>query len=243
MRYAGGMEPSDAPVGVRIRQHRRAHGLSVEELAARTGTSPATISRVERGSIREPRFALLASIAIVFGYRSVDVMLQSGPRERPLETVGGPESATANVSGPIEALRPEGAQPLPIYRWGTCGDPRDHESPPDPDRLEYPPPGRELLIGPNGFGVEVRGDSMANRHIQDGDVVWCNPDRPPKVGGVVLARLQDPNGGMVVKVYKNAPGAALVSDGPGEHAGSPLFGDFQIIGPIVLVSPKPHPPG
>ena len=53
----------------------------------------------------------------------------------------------ANVVGSLESLRGHAAQLLPVFRWGSCGDPRDRESPPDPDHLEYPPPGRESLIG------------------------------------------------------------------------------------------------
>ena len=56
-----------------------------------------------------------------------------------------------NVLGRLEQVRAPGAVLLPVFRWGSCGDPRDRESPPDPDHLEYPPPGRETLIGPSGL--------------------------------------------------------------------------------------------
>src|SRR5204862_2775010 len=92
-----------------------------------------------------------------------------------------------NVLGGLEQVRPAGARPLPVFRWGACGDPRDQESPPDPDHLEYPPPGRETLIGPSGFGVVVKGDSMAARGFHDGDLVWVNPYRSYSVGYVLLA--------------------------------------------------------
>src|SRR5919204_4052836 len=126
-----------------------------------------------------------------------------------------PSAQTAtplNVTGLLEALRAREAHPLPVYRWGTCGDPRDHESPPDPDRLEFPPLGRHMLIGPRGFGVEVRGESMSRRAIHDGDVVWVNPDRPYRVGGVVLALAEGGNGesGMVVKtILRDTAGERL----------------------------------
>src|SRR5438094_950487 len=87
-------------------------------------------------------------------------------------------ASDSNVAGSLEQVRPAGAPLLPVFRWGSCGDPRDRESPPDPDHLEYPPPGRETLIGSNGFGVVVKGESMSARGIYDGDVVWDNPERP-----------------------------------------------------------------
>ena len=140
--------------------------------------------------------------------------------------------------GGIDQLRPPGAQPLPVFRWGSCGDPRDRESPPDPDHLEFPPPGRETLIGPNGFGVMVKGDSMAGRGINDGDVVWVNPERPFQIGKVVLALVSDASGdaGMVVKTYRAHRGRRVPAqrDRPGR---SPVVcREFKIIGPVVGIT-------
>ena len=128
--------------------------------------------------------------------------------------------------------------PLPVFRWGACGDPRDQESPPDPDRLEYPPPGRETLIGPNGFGVVVKGDSMAGRGIFDGDVVWVNPERAYAVGKVVLALVSDVGGeaGMVVKTYaRTEVGECLLSETAAGR--SPVVcREFKVIGPVVGIT-------
>ena len=143
-----------------------------------------------------------------------------------------------NVLGNIEHLRPVGARPLPVFRWGACGDPRDQESPPDPDRLEYPPPGRETLIGPSGFGVVVKGESMAGRGIYDGDVVWVNPDRPYAVGKVVLALVSDVGGesGMVVKTFaRTEVGDCLLSETAAGR--SPVVcREFKVIGPVVGIT-------
>jgi len=143
-----------------------------------------------------------------------------------------------NVVGSLDQLRAPGAQPLPVFRWGACGDPRDQESPPDPDRLEYPPPGRETLIGANGFGVVVKGDSMAARGIFDGDVVWVNPDRPYAIGKVVLALVSDVEfeSGMVVKTYgRTEVGECLLSETAAGR--SPVVcREFKIIGPVVGIT-------
>lgn len=143
-----------------------------------------------------------------------------------------------NVLGGVEQVRPAGARPLPVFRWGACGDPRDQESPPDPDHLEYPPPGRETLIGPSGFGVVVKGDSMAGRGIFDGDVVWVNPERPYSVGKVVLALVSDDGGdaGMVVKTYaRTEVGDCLLSETASGR--SPVVcREFKVIGPVVGIT-------
>jgi SOS-response transcriptional repressor LexA len=143
-----------------------------------------------------------------------------------------------NVVGGLDQLRHSGARPLPVFRWGACGDPRDQESPPDPDHLEYPPPGRETLIGPNGFGVVVKGDSMAGRGIYDGDVVWVNPERSYALGKVVLALVTDIGGdaGMVVKTYaRTEVGDCLVSE-TSEGRSPVVCIEFKVIGPVVGIT-------
>jgi SOS-response transcriptional repressor LexA len=143
-----------------------------------------------------------------------------------------------NVSGMLDQMRSLSARQLPVFRWGSCGDPRDRESPPDPDYLEYPPPGRESLIGASGFGVVVKGESMAGRGIHDGDVVWVNPERAYGLGKVVLALASDVGGeaGMVVKTYaRTEVGECLVSET--ESGRSPLVcHEFKVIGPVVGIT-------
>jgi SOS-response transcriptional repressor LexA len=147
--------------------------------------------------------------------------------------------ALANVAGALDQLRTAGARPLPIFRWGSCGDPRDRESPPDPDRLEFPPPGREMLIGPNGFGVVVKGESMAGRGIHEGDVVWVNPDRPYQLNKVVLALVSDASGesGMVVKTYgRSDVGECLLSEPEPGVRSTVVCQEFHVIGPVVGIT-------
>jgi SOS-response transcriptional repressor LexA/transcriptional regulator with XRE-family HTH domain len=163
------------------------------------------------------------------------------PRFTPTSRTISPPSdpIASNVLGRLEQLRAGGARPLPVFRWGACGDPRDQESGPDPDRLEYPPPGRETLIGPTGFGVVVKGDSMAGRGIFDGDLVWVNPDRPYAVGKVVLALVTDVGGepaGMVVKTFaRTEVGDCLLSETAAGR--SPVVcREFKVIGPVVGIT-------
>jgi SOS-response transcriptional repressor LexA len=164
------------------------------------------------------------------------VVQPSSQQDAPAERTGAP---VANVVGRIEQLRSSGARPLPVFRWGACGDPRDQESGPDPDRLEYPPPGRESLIGPAGFGVVVKGDSMAGRGIFDGDVVWVNPERPYAMGKVVLALVSDVGdepAGMVVKTYaRTEVGDCLLSE-TAEGRSPVVCREFKVIGPVVGIT-------
>ena len=156
----------------------------------------------------------------------------------PAEMKARAQAIVANVIGTLDQVRTSASRLLPVFRWGSCGDPRDRESRPDPDHLEPAPLGRETLIGPNGFGVVVKGDSMSARGIEDGDIVWVNPDRPYQLGKVVLALVSDTSGasGMVVKTYaRTEVGECLVSE-TAEGRSPVVCQEFKIIGPVVSIT-------
>ncbi|HEY3057385.1 MAG TPA: helix-turn-helix domain-containing protein [Chloroflexota bacterium] len=244
-------------LGERIAALRRGHGWTQRRLAEAAGVSNGYIALLELGRLTSPGKFRLDAIAHALDLHTSDSLLTGtldaaadATSPPPPEVASSyaadfapvqlePERMTvANVAGTLEQLRSLGARQLPVFRWGSCGDPRDRESPPDPDRLEYPPPGRESLIGANGFGVVVKGDSMAGRGIHDGDVVWVNPERPYALGKVVLALASDVggDGGMVVKTYaRTEVGECLVSET--ESGRSPLVcREFKIIGPVVGIT-------
>lgn len=259
--------PLDAgALGQRIAQLRREQGWSQRRLAEAAGVSHGYVALLELGRLPSPGKFRLDAIARALNLRTSDALTAAAP-PRPVVGVSAAHRASANsgdrvagapvamgppgaaptatppvignVLGSLDQLRPVGARPLPVYRWGACGDPRDQESGPDPDRLEYPPPGRETLIGPNGFGVVVKGDSMAGRGIFDGDVVWVNPERPYAVGKVVLALVSDEGGeaGMVVKTYaRTEVGDCLLSETLASGRSPVVCREFKVIGPVVGIS-------
>jgi SOS-response transcriptional repressor LexA len=244
-------------LGQRIAGLRRAHGWSQRRLAQAAGVSHGYVALLELGRLPSPGKFRLDAVARALNLRTSDALLgptdpltllaQPRSMEQPpsaivqqqasLEGERAPESLP-NVLGGLDQLRPLGARPLPVFRWGSCGDPRDRESPPDPDHLEFPPPGRESLIGPNGFGVVVKGDSMTARGIFDGDVVWVNPERPFQVGKVVLALVSDLGGsaGMVVKTFaRTEVGECLLSE-TAEGRSPVICREFKVIGPVVGIT-------
>jgi SOS-response transcriptional repressor LexA len=242
-------------LGQRIAALRREYGWSQRRLAEAAGVSHGYIALLELGRLPSPGKFRLDAVARALNLRTSDAFAAASAPASPEMTSGAVGSGTvpgvapnrpafdnnthtSNVLGSVEHLRPVGARLLPVFRWGACGDPRDQESPPDPDRLEYPPPGRETLIGPGGFGVVVKGDSMAGRGIYDGDVVWVNPERPYALGKVVLALVSDVGGesGMVVKTYaRTEVGDCLLSETASGR--SPVVcREFKIIGPVVGIT-------
>ena len=235
-------------LGQRIAMLRRAGGWSQRRLAEEAGVSHGYIALLELGRLPSPGKFRLDAVARALNLRTSDALTGGSfslgstsvaqPQLAPVAPLQPSQVREGNVVGSLEHLRPAGARPLPVFRWGACGDPRDQACPPDPDHLEYPPPGRETLIGANGFGVVVKGDSMAGRGIYDGDVVWVNPERPYAVGKVVLALVSDVGGesGMVVKTYaRTEVGECLVSETG--HGRSPVVcREFNVIGPVVGIT-------
>jgi SOS-response transcriptional repressor LexA len=236
-------------LGRRIANLRHAHGWSQRRLADAAGVSHGYIALLELGRLPSPGKFRLDAVARALDLRTSDALTGQMPPPLPWQPptvshspaanpAADPGRLVANVLGGIEQLRAAGARPLPVFRWGACGDPRYQDSPPDPDHLEYPPPGRESLIGPTGFGVMVKGDSMAARGIYDGDVVWVNPERPYALGKVVLALVSDVSGeaGMVVKTYaRTEVGDCLLSETAAGR--SPVVcREFRIIGPVVGIT-------
>ena len=230
------MHADPLALGQRIAGLRRAQGWSQRRLAEAAGVSHGYVALLELGRLPSPGKFRLDAVAHALNLRTSDALL--GQQSA---VVGPPSNALppgGNVVGGLDQVRPLGARPLPVFRWGSCGDPRDRENSPDPDHLEFPPPGRETLIGPAGFGVVVKGESMAARGIFDGDVVWVNPERAYQLGKVVLALVTDVTGdaGMVVKTYARTDvGECLMSETVDGRT-PVVCQEFKVIGPVVGIT-------
>src|SRR5260370_5723784 len=201
------MHADPLALGQRIAGLRRARGWSQGGLAEAAGVSHGYVALVELGRLASPGKFRLDAVAHALNLRTSDALL--GQQSA---VIGPPSHALppgGNVVGGLDQVRPLGARPLPVFRWGSCGDPRDRENSPDPDHLEFPPPGRETLIGPAGFGVVVKGESMAARGIFDGDAVGVNPDGAYQLGKVGLALVTDGTGhaGLAAKTHPRTHGA------------------------------------
>ena len=98
--------------------------------------------------------------------------------------------------------------------------------------VDAPRPSRSELIGPRGFGVEVRGESLADHDIHDGDEAWVNPDLPVEDGHLVLVRMWDVDTevGMMIQPSPIAPSA--------------LSGHrYEGLGVVVWIQPAGFAPG
>lgn len=147
---------------------------------------------------------------------------------------GNTEAMLAQIQEQIRYLA-EATKTVPLYQWGTAGDPREGSA--EPVGYQQIPPGRESAVGQRGFAVRVQGTSMVRRNIHDGDVIFVNPDRPWGVGSVVLARLDTGSEkGMVVKeVALDQLGRTILRSAMADGSGAPVKGsEYVVIGPVVL---------
>jgi transcriptional regulator with XRE-family HTH domain len=121
----------DAVVSVaqRLRAARRQEGLTLAELAQRSGVSIATISKIETGKI-SGGFETIYKIARGLGLLVTDIITESGPR-RPALTIHratpGDVHATTLYDYHPQATRPGGAlNPyLMVIKTTTVPDPLD----------------------------------------------------------------------------------------------------------------------
>lgn len=204
------------------------------------GVSTQTVSKIEQGQSVNPGMHTVEALAHALGFKTPDDLLSGTVQTGKMPDAGAgakerrrPTTNAVSVDAYRDAT---GARPLPVYRSASAGDPRDRENSPYPDHAEYPPVGKELLIGPHGFGVIVQGRSMTKRNVHDGDIVWVNPDRPPREGGIVVARCWDTDDGEeeLGMAVKSLIGGGLHSADC--EATTVNCGRFDVIGPVVCIT-------
>ncbi|NLU66857.1 XRE family transcriptional regulator [Streptomyces sp. HNM0574] len=83
--------PSVAP---QLRERRRAVGLTLEAAAARTGLSPAHLSRLETGQ-RQPSLPVLLTLSRSYGTTVSDLLGETPPAASPVVRAGAGETARA----------------------------------------------------------------------------------------------------------------------------------------------------
>src|SRR5438067_11535463 len=116
-------------LGLRIAGLRHAAGWSQRRLAEAAGVSPSYIALLELGRLPSPGKFRLDSVARALNLRTADALLAPTLASTPLvrqpaphEFQGSANGLSSNVIGGLEALRAAGARPLPVFRWGACGD-------------------------------------------------------------------------------------------------------------------------
>jgi transcriptional regulator with XRE-family HTH domain len=117
-----------AQVGPRLRAARQAHGWSLDELAARAGMSPSTLSRLESGK-RQASLELLVPLTRQLGVRIDDLLVVDVPdprvrrpslrKDRMISTPLAPEASPIQTYKIIFLPTPEPPEPRVHdgYEW------------------------------------------------------------------------------------------------------------------------------
>ncbi|CAN5523276.1 cupin domain-containing protein [soil metagenome] len=123
-------EDDVSALGARIRERRKAEGLTLVTVAERTGLSATFISQVERGRCR-PSVPSLNLLAEAMGTQGYVLMIPSSPAPRRVEV-----NRAADRPGFTQESAPTSGQSLPLVRSGNqlravevVGGPHDWQGP------------------------------------------------------------------------------------------------------------------
>ncbi|MCF5910832.1 helix-turn-helix domain-containing protein [Aeromonas veronii] len=153
----------------RIRELRKKHGLTQQKLGELIGVKKSSISQWENDE-HSPSGDNLAQLSKVFGVSAH--WLATGK--------GSPE-----LSNVEPAVIPQGNR-VPILSYVQTGNWREmcEQATAFDGNVEYVSAGGE--IGPYGFGLWLRGDSMLPQ-FKEGDLIIVDPDESPQPGDYVVA--------------------------------------------------------
>ena len=163
-------------ISERIKERRKALGITQEQLAKMVGVSQNAIHKLEDGTTKKPRNIL--ELAKVLGCQPD--WLQSGKDE--------PVAPQKNVA-PGPAITP-----VPLLDWVQAGAfcEAGQLTPLDEYTEFYPCPVNNA--GPRTFALKVKGDSMTApfpgmRTYPEGTIIFVDPDRTATPGQRVIARV------------------------------------------------------
>ena len=210
-------ETADAAetLGPRIRRRRRERGLTLDELAARTGVSKPYLSLIETGRVANPPSdAKLRRIEHALGFNPAELVSQAHLQRTPddvramlMKLVRGAAEAAGRLPGDLDAAYDAGAlqslverqagnvepvrvNAVPVINKVRCGYPDDFTD------LGYPPRHADAHVScpdvddPDAFAARVHGDSMEPAYRED-DIVIFSPQLDPRHGDDCFVRFAD----------------------------------------------------
>ena len=152
----GGPEPEFSGLGARLRERRRIGGLTLEAAAARSGLSPAYLSRLETEQ-RQPSLPVLLGLSRLYATTVAELLGEERPAHDPVVRSGALEAGRAGGWSYRRAGVPDRAmQPL-----------RLHIPPAVQDAVVRVHPGEEWLYVLSGRLQLTLGDAV--RPLDPGD--------------------------------------------------------------------------
>ena len=178
----------------RLKELRAMHELTQEEFASKSGLSRSAVGMYESGK-REPSFEILEKIADFF---NVDMNYLLGKSDTTTRLFN------EHVS-PISNLVPIERKQIPVLGTIAAGKPIYAD-----EHLEtYVPCDSSMHVD---FALKVKGDSMINAGINDGDIVFIKK-QPTVENGQIAAVLIDDEA-TLKHVYYTGDSCTLIADNP-----------------------------
>jgi repressor LexA len=202
----------------------RGHIPSVRELAARLRKSPTTVFQHLKALERR---GYLKGDGSAHGWR---LLQRSDARPAPLRVVGAGGAAAEPAREPLEDA--PGATDVPegwvrVRIAGTIAAGAPIEAVEDATESRIFPVG---MVPSDAFALRVRGDSMIDDHICDGDLVIVKPQQQVEDGEIAVALLDD-GSATLKRVFREGGRVRLQ---PANCAMQPIYADgVRIQGRVV----------
>lgn len=183
------MNPGDT-----IRRRREERGLSQRGLAELAGISEKQLWNVENGA--NTSVETLTKVATILGIESLPLSSSLALVQQPKPVQFGDLFHVVDPNPRFRRMRVEASVSAGAGGWND--QPHD-------EWIDLP----EMLLGPNDFLVQARGDSMKDENIEDGDYVIVSRIQPniAPTGDLVIAWLND---GLVIKRWARRGGKKVL---------------------------------
>lgn len=192
------MEEHQKLLGKRLRTLRELHGESAQDLARVLGCSRATIYHYEKSRVL-PSFFDLQKIATHYGV-SINYFLGRESNEDQIAAeVRKAREALEQTRRRLEEVVPYAGEWvwLPLIGTVPAGYPEWQE---EHEAEEFYPCSVEQIKKRDGaYALRVKGDSMVERRILNGDIIFVDAKRQAQPGDIVVARKDEE---VVLRIYK-----------------------------------------
>lgn len=211
-----------------MRAFRESRGESQEDLASVLGVRGATISWYETGAL-QITLVDLQKIADHYGVSINYFLGRETNNDQIAAEVRKVREELEKTRKHLEEVVPYSGEWvwLPLIGTVPAGYPEWQE---EHEAEEFYPCSVEQIKKRDGaYAVRVKGDSMLERRILDGDIIFVDAKREPKPGDVVVARKDEE---VVLRIYKEDAKGPYLEAG---NKGYPILRlkDARVLGVVV----------
>ena len=201
----------------RIKELRKARGVTQEELGALLGVQKAAVSKYENEKLRIPR-EVAERLAVIFGVSADHVLGRDDSVQLPL-----------GMRQRMAKPRPEAGEValVPLVGMVHAGEPMLAE---ENIEDEIPVSAGEVYDG-DYFFMEVVGDCMTGDYIAEGSLVLVRKGAELRDGYIYVVRMEDEV--LLRRVKRIKKSIALIPSNPAYDPMIVSDGDLTVIGRVV----------